>query len=340
MDKDTPADATMEPVPDRRPSPGGERSFASVELPNINLSVGRSCFTRCDGCYNHFGRSRIPLATATLLRFLVDMRSLGFRRVTFCGGDPLSRRDFLDITAEAHGAGFAVKIDSVGTPILGRAETQFFGQESVPRIDLSELAPYVEMFGVPLDGIDNTQCLEFRKGRPGIYEETLRIVDALEAHSIDVCVNTVVHKLNATTIHRLVDVLRRHRGIRRWQLFQYQASGPLGFASRGKYAISDDVFLAVVDRIIDRSRDCSFGDRIEFKGNWQRKDRYLLVDTDGQIWVPEYDEGSGIPESPNRHIISDLSGRYVEDVCAYLEKLGVPGIDPADPGAEEEEVER
>jgi molybdenum cofactor biosynthesis enzyme MoaA len=64
---------------------------------SINLSVARSCFVRCSGCYNHFGKHAALASSDEILASLRYAYERGIRKVTLCGGDPLARADILDL---------------------------------------------------------------------------------------------------------------------------------------------------------------------------------------------------------------------------------------------------
>lgn len=61
---------------------------------NINISVARACFVRCDGCYNHFGRPGRILTTEEIVAFLSYARARGSPRLRCAEVIPLRGRIF------------------------------------------------------------------------------------------------------------------------------------------------------------------------------------------------------------------------------------------------------
>ncbi len=251
----------------------------------LNLSVGRACFTRCDGCYNFFGKSVSLPPNGTILRFLDYAWERGVSKVTLCGGDPLSRPDIVPLVRSIKALGFHISLDTVGSNLLGPTQTIFYGRNVVAKIDARELAALVDVLGIPLDGISEDSIAKFRTGRPGILSEQLAILELLSRSDAKICVNTVVHKENAAEISSIGLLISRFAGVRRWQLFQFSPTGPLGFTNRERFEISPRRFSRLVRGLsID-------GVIIDAKSNARRKHSYLLIDSDGLAWVPKSSRG-------------------------------------------------
>ena len=128
---------------------------------SINISVARSCFVRCNGCYNHFGQSDKLVNTSTIIEFLKYAQSKGITKVTICGGDPLSRPDIISLLEEIKRLGFFINLDTVGTSIIGNVQTVFFGQNDIPKIDSKKLASLIDLIGIPVDGSTNEIATNF-----------------------------------------------------------------------------------------------------------------------------------------------------------------------------------
>lgn len=254
---------------------------------NINISVARACFVRCDGCYNHFGRPGRILTTEEIVAFLSYARARGVSKVTLCGGDPLARPDILSLLWKVKSLGYSMNLDTVGTPLLGAASTLFFGRGSVEQVDAQQLASLVDLIGIPIDGASNETVASFRAGRPDLLDEQLRVVETLSAQDAALCINTVVHRANMGDIPSILNLIGRYPSVVRWQLFQFTPSGPLAYHNRATYAVADQTFSEVAARIQRLVRESGFHSDVEFKSNADRKGDYLLVDPNGLAWVPK-----------------------------------------------------
>lgn len=260
-----------------------------MKLKGINISVGRSCFVQCSGCYNYFGHNKNLLSTETILNFLKYLKDYHIiNKVTLCGGDPLSRPDIIFLLKQIKNLGLLINLDTVGTPLLDDVETVFYGKQNISKIDPYHLVDLIDLLGIPIDGDSNDIMAQFRKKRPKIYEEQLSILEILEAANAKVCINTVVHKGNIDTLTNIYSIIKKYKAIKKWQIFQFMPIGPLGYKNRNLYLISDDSFFLVkeqIEKLVHMNNEPGFV--LEFKSCTSRKGIYLLVDSDGYAWVPK-----------------------------------------------------
>lgn len=255
----------------------------------LNLSIGRSCFTACPGCYNHFGEVPGGISLDIIEQFLQGAWTSGLRKVTLCGGDPLSRVGIEDFVRHHAALGWKFKLDTVGTPFLGPVDTVFFGRDRIQWVDPARMAAHLVSIGIPIDGATNRSMGVFRRGRPSILDEQLDILRCLDAVGAQICINTVVHAKNADELSDIHDLIAPFRSVMRWQLFQYAPYGRLGFRNRAQFEISDARFTDVTARICAAAQRSDL--RIEAKSNHSRRRQYLLIDSDGFAWVPASDLG-------------------------------------------------
>ena len=202
-------------------------------LKGINISVGRSCFVQCLGCYNHFGKNKNVLPVDIILGFLKFLKKeCSVSKVTLCGGDPLSRPDIMVLLEKIKTLDFFITLDTVGTPLLSNTETIFYGMEKVNKVDPKALVELVDLIGIPIDGDSNESFAAFRKKRPKIFDEQLSILEKLDLHNANVCINTVAHKDNIHIIKNIYDIIKSYNAIKKWQIFQFMPIGPLGFKTK------------------------------------------------------------------------------------------------------------
>ncbi len=292
---------------------------------SINISVGNSCFVRCPGCYNHFGHKNT--ATETILNFLDIVKLNNINKVTLCGGDPLTRPDIIHLLEEIKKRRFFINLDTVGTSILGDVTTGFFGTHSIERTDVSKIASLVDMIGIPLDGLNNEYFQLFRKNRPNIYNEQIKIINLLSSHHASIGLNTVVHKGNmAHLISDLPDILSIIPDIVKWQFFQFMPIGPLGYKNRSDYMVDDAAFEEFTAKIMHYFNSSSV-QKVEFKSCASRNTNYLLIDSDGNAWIPKtssFQRGDKISATKDRLMIGNIQ-KY-EDYNRILEVVLNPSI--------------
>jgi hypothetical protein len=77
--------------------------------------------------------------------------------------------------------------------------------------------------------------------------------------------------------------LAGHPCVVEWQLFQFMPIGPLGHRNRERYRVDADVFA----RAADTARTGSAASvQVTAKSAQARKNRYLLIDAGGEVWMP------------------------------------------------------
>lgn len=256
----------------------------------INISVGRSCFVKCTGCYNFFGKEKKPLDTKTILDFLGLASKYGFEKVTFDGGDPLSRPDIIDLVEETKKLNYKISLDTVGTPLLKDQNTIFFGRSEVKQVAAERLAKNIDMLGIPLDGSTAEIAKLFRTGRDNFFGEQLEILTLLNGYKTNLCLNTVAHKMNVNDIPAMFGIIEKFSSIKMWQIFQYMPIGPLGYKNRDQFLICENAFKLLEDTLNAKIQKTNIpADFIlNMKSCSSRKGIYMLIDSDGFAWMPKY----------------------------------------------------
>jgi MoaA/NifB/PqqE/SkfB family radical SAM enzyme len=182
------------------------------------------------------------------------------------------------------------------------------GTGIVPRVDCRAVAANVDLIGIPLDGSSDAVSQQFRKlSSVEDQREILRLLDAVNAR---VCVNTVVHRGNTSDLAAVADTICRHRSVVEWQLFQFMPIGPLGFKNRARYEIDADAYVTAVAAARRRLRELASSVCLVAKSGAARKHRYLLIDSDGNLWMPQQATGdawSGDDANDRRLIVGNIT---------------------------------
>lgn len=252
---------------------------------HIILSIGRSCFTRCLGCYNHFSSNTALVSPSHLKPLIESARKIGVEQLTVGGGDPLSHPQIIEILKLIKTNGYKVNMDTVGLPLVENAKIIFNGYGVVGKISLSSIDGYVDYLGIPLDGPTNKINNQFRSGIEDYLSSFKKILSLLNKSSIPISINTVVNKTNYRHLQDIYHILKPYQCIKRWQLFQFMPIGPLGYRNREKFQILEKTFITCVDRLKDIVQNSII---IDSKSCTQRKNLYLLVDSFGIAWTPKH----------------------------------------------------
>lgn len=249
---------------------------------SVILSAGGSCFVACPGCYNHFGKKQLA-ATRDIVAFLRSLHEQGaVGKLTVGGGDPLTRPDIVDLLTRLRDLHVPMHLDTVGTAFLGDAQIRFMGKGVAGQVDVAAVAELVDLIGIPVDGSTPEIVTRFR--RHARLADQLRILDLLDEAGAAVCINTVAHAGNLTDLRSIAPLIGAHRCVRQWQVFQYMPIGPLGYRNRERYTITEAEFERTADGLQHITPPLI---RLTPKSASSRKNRYLLIDSDGVAWVPQ-----------------------------------------------------
>jgi MoaA/NifB/PqqE/SkfB family radical SAM enzyme len=282
----------------------------------IQLSGGNKCFVRCPGCYNFF--SNKDYVTSDLIKFLTEMKqAVNISKVTMSGGEPLAREDMPYILSTLKSLGYTINLDTVGLSLI---KDVTIGQSTlVKRIASEEITKSINVIGIPLDGSTDEMVNIFR--RQLRVEDILKVLDELSLNDVNICINTVVHKGNLHDILNVYNLIKDYEKITKWQLFQFMPIGPGGYKNRTKYEISDEEFNAV-GNILNAVKDNHID--IQLKSRLHRKNKYLLIDGEGVIWIPRQNEDStwmADDENNERILIGNINqADAVNHVLTELEK--------------------
>lgn len=250
---------------------------------SLIVSAGRRCFMACKGCYQNFGTTL--LETSELVRFVSEFKSrYNLRKITLSGGDPLTRKDIILLIDTLAGLGLSISMDTTGLPIIGKQKIVFHGDGYVSQINAASLEN-VDMLGIPLDGHNTEVINKFRSNIT--LEDTKKILAKLDLTNISVCINTVVNLNNFLHLQEIYEIIKKFNCVKKWQLFQYSPIGEIAYRNRKKFEITNEMF-DFSTRIVMKNRDAI---TIEPKSNSFRKRKYILVNSDGQVWTPMYSKG-------------------------------------------------
>jgi len=213
--------------------------FSLDKKPVVVWNVGQRCNLKCVHCYSHSDNRDYPgeLSTGEGKKLIENLARFRSPVILFSGGEPLLRRDLLELGSLATERGMRAVISSNGTLIT----TQMAAD--LKRIGLS----YV---GVSLDGMRETND-RFR-GVSGAFEAALKGIRNCQDAGIKVGLRFTINRRNAADIPPMFDLIEKEN-IPRICFYH------LVYAGRGSALMKEDLDGAetrrVVDLIIDRTGD-------------------------------------------------------------------------------------
>ncbi|MGC8969584.1 MAG: radical SAM protein [Conexivisphaera sp.] len=219
--------------------PGRPSRFSDVWRPVVSWNITSECNLRCVHCYMRAGaRSDRELGREEARAVLRQMSEVGIPLVLFSGGEPLMRRDALDLMEEAVDMGIRVALSTNGTLIT----------EEVAR-RLSRIG--VSYVGISLDSPRPEWHDSFR-GVRGAFEATLRGIGNSVREGLDVGLRFTVTSRNvgdAAEVLRLAGEL----GARRVTFYHLSAAGRALELGRSWY-MNGAQYDEFIDGLVEESR--------------------------------------------------------------------------------------
>lgn len=251
--------------------------------PSLIIAAGKGCFTFCKGCYQYFGKNQVP--TEDLINFIKKYKEMfNLEKITLAGGDPMTRKDIVYLVNELSKMNLKMYMDTVGKNFIRSSDIIFQDCGKAIYIDPKILKGKISKIGIPLDGYTTEQINYFRTKIT--LEEIILILSTLNKHEYDICINTVVNKRNVNDLKKISNIIKQFENITQWQLFQYSPIGDLGYKNRALFEIDNLLFE---EKIMDLlSNEINSNIEIEGKSNSYRKLNYILVNSDGEVWQPNY----------------------------------------------------
>lgn len=259
---------------------------------SIILSIGKSCFLVCRGCYNHFSTENL-IDAGSIINFAKHLKeSYGINKITVGGGDPLSRGDIVFILKAIKALGYKVNLDTTGLPFLYDVKIIMNGSGTARKVPILDVIENVDVLGLPIDGPSEEINQKFRTGRDAVLSEILNLLNVLEDYKVKICINTVVHKNNFSVLKDIADLISKYKNIVVWQLFQFIPTGPIGYHNYRELLLDDKTYDRSMNILEKYCIKKGYSFVLEPKSRTRRKNIYLLIDSNGLMWCPETSAGT------------------------------------------------
>lgn len=188
---------------------GVRRPFVPGAPFQVVWDITYVCNLRCRHCYSNAGKLKDELSTEEALDAVDKLDRLGVTIIAFSGGEPLIRRDFLEVAKYAADRGIYVAVATNGTLIT---------DEFAKKMKESGIS-YVQ---ISLDGLKETHD-KFR-GVPGTFEKTVEGIKNAVKHGFFVNVSMTVTKLNYHEVLAVVELCEK-LGVNWFMHYNYIPTG-------------------------------------------------------------------------------------------------------------------
>jgi MoaA/NifB/PqqE/SkfB family radical SAM enzyme len=283
------------PVPVR---PGPDR---------VVLNFSHRCALACEWCYVPFVSP--PARAEVVLQIVERVQTLGFRSVTFGGGDPFQYAFIETVLRRAKDLNLFVHVDTHAKGLR-------------PSQEMANLvSSCVDLLGLPLDG-PTAEVHDDMRSAFGHFSLLRRRLEWLKSTAVHLKINTVVSARNATTLPELAQLVASIRP-RRWSLYQYWPLGP-GGAVNSKHHLDDALFRELSSQaaaIVAGSTTV-----VEINSRESRRATYPIIHHDGTTFVH-----SRAPQEALQlvgSIFDDQVRDVIEELCGPERPIAASRYDP------------
>lgn len=208
----------------------------------IAWEVTRACAYACVHCRADAMHKPDPneLNTEEALRLIDQLAEFGSPILVFTGGDPMMRKDLVQLIAYATQKGLRCSLTPTATALPTTARLEKVREAGIRRIALSLDAPCPEIHDA------------FRQV-PGSWQRTMDILHRAQAIGISVQVNTTVAKHNVDILEEMIPFLQEVSAVQ-WSLFFLVPTG----RAQASNMISPEEHERVFNWLYDLSKNAPF----------------------------------------------------------------------------------
>jgi radical SAM protein with 4Fe4S-binding SPASM domain len=162
----------------------------NTKLLSVGIEVTNTCNLRCKHCYANAGRPlKNELTTDEIKNIIDQLVKMKTIVVALSGGEPLLRKDILEIIKYIKKKGFEIYLNTNGTLITEELA------EKIKKCGLSHLE-------ISIDGFKKTH--DYIRGK-GSFEKALLAFEICKKYEIEVGILTVMMKINLSEIPNLIN---------------------------------------------------------------------------------------------------------------------------------------
>lgn len=262
-------------------------SFINYKSPlMISVDVTNSCNFRCLHCYNNSGNKiKNELSDENLLNLIKQIGKLQCYNVCLCGGEPLMRKNIIDLVYNLSPNVAYVNMVSNGS-LLTKEKITHLKTAGLHSLQLS------------LDGINAFQHDSFR-GYIGSFDKVLECIEYATKLNLDIAVACSPNKLNHKTISTYIDFCYQ-LGVKS---ARFMPLIPMGRASNmGKLLLTSEDYLKLQITINEKKNEYQYKD---FNVEWgDPLDHYSRLPNNDYSYTMDIKSNGDVALSPYINIVA------------------------------------
>ncbi|MGM9952547.1 MAG: radical SAM protein [Intestinibaculum porci] len=174
-----------------------QRKKAGINISTAYVHVTNMCNLHCIGCYsNNKSRNRdIDLSKQDMFKVIDQLKSININQLVISGGEPLLRKDIIDIIE------YAKDICKIGEIILITNGT--IGDNDL----YSKLTKWVDKVAVSLDTF-NANVDHYLRDR-GIYNKIIQNIRNMQVSGLKISILPTIHHKNVHYVEKYVELAKK-----------------------------------------------------------------------------------------------------------------------------------
>ncbi len=239
----------------------------------IHFYITPECKMNCPFCYAFEHRTPGPPLTAEEVEHLIKAcTNLGAKSIVFCGGDPFSRDDIVEIIKIAKCYNLTTRIDS---NLLSYS----------PKI-MDNLSKYLNWLALPLDG-PTAQVHDMHRKWNGHFNTVMRMIHSLHTDypHVDLKLHTLVTKENYDRVFEMPPLIR-DISPSVWSIYTYFRAG-VGRNNFRRYELSKSQIAEI--KLLQTS---NIGGYVDVVSTESHHNAYIFVAADGTVFQQPKLEGA------------------------------------------------
>lgn len=179
-------------------------------LESVTLEVTGRCNLNCIHCYKNANNSNVDITLETITKFATNLRHdfKQLNQIRITGGEPMFRKDIIQILDVFKSHNFQISLSSNGTLITKELANQ--------------LATRIETIAISIDGTKESH--NFIRNND-TYETTIKGIETLkEANVQNIVIKTTVSTKNIDEIQKIYELLKK-LNFTYWHVFPIEANG-------------------------------------------------------------------------------------------------------------------
>lgn len=234
-----------------------------MQIPEVvSFRITSKCQFNCKFCLATRGFKDLNLKL--LIKIFNKLKKAGIKSILLCGGEPLIRKDIVEILKTLKKKDFTIFLDTNGM--------DFFKYKN-------EINRYVSTIGLPIDhSIDKKS---YRSAKQ--FNNIIKILEYYKNKKKKpyIRIGTVANKENINDLENIAGLLLNYK-IDIWKIYEFIPEGENGIKNRKELVIDSKRFFQLKNKLKRKYKNLN----IIFSSRKSRDKAYFLIRSNGQVFIP------------------------------------------------------